>query len=75
VSKLERHVPFSWRHVAFWGGLRGALAIAMVLSLPQDFPEREMLLSATFSVVLFTIVIQGVSMEHLVRRLKLREAR
>jgi CPA1 family monovalent cation:H+ antiporter len=73
VSKLERHVPISWRHVAFWGGLRGALAIAMVLSLPESFPGREMLVSATFSVVLFTILVQGISMEHLVRRLKLRE--
>jgi CPA1 family monovalent cation:H+ antiporter len=73
VSRLDRHLPFSWRHVAFWGGLRGALAVAMVLSLPHDFPQRDMLVSATFSVVFFTIVVQGISMEHLVRRLKLRE--
>ncbi|HVA26411.1 MAG TPA: cation:proton antiporter [Chloroflexota bacterium] len=75
VSTFQRHVPFSWRHVAFWGGLRGALAIAMALSLPRDFPQRDMLLAAVFSVVLFTILVQGVSMEHLVRRLKLREPR
>ncbi len=74
VSKLERHVPLSWRHVAFWGGLRGALAVAMVLSLPHSFPQRDMLVSATFSVVLFTILIQGVSMEHLVRVLNIRES-
>src|SRR5579883_1244898 len=74
VSKLERRVPISWRHVAFWGGLRGALAVAMVLSLPRDFPQRDMLLAATFSVVLFTIVVQGLSMEHLVRALKIRDS-
>jgi CPA1 family monovalent cation:H+ antiporter len=66
-------VPLSWRHVAFWGGLRGALAVAMVLSLPRDFPQRDMLVSATFAVVLFTILVQGISMEPLVRRLKLRQ--
>ena len=75
ISRVERHVPFSWRHVAFWGGLRGALTIAMVLSLPRDFPQHDMLVSATFSVVFFTILVQGLSMEHLVRRLKLQEAR
>jgi CPA1 family monovalent cation:H+ antiporter len=74
VSRLERHVPMSWRHVAFWGGLRGALAIAMVLSLPRDFPQHDMLLAATFSVVLFTILVQGLSMEHLVRVLKIRDS-
>jgi monovalent cation:H+ antiporter, CPA1 family len=74
VSKLERHVPVSWRHVTFWGGLRGALAVAMALSLPESFPERNMLISATFSVVLFTILVQGLSIETLVRRLKIREA-
>jgi CPA1 family monovalent cation:H+ antiporter len=74
ISKLERHLPMSWRHVAFWGGLRGALGIAMVLSLPLEFPQRDMLVSATISVVIFTILVQGISMEHLVRRLKLREA-
>jgi monovalent cation:H+ antiporter, CPA1 family len=75
VSKVQRHVPFSWRHVTFWGGLRGALAVAMVLSLPREFPQRDMLISATFSVVFFTILVQGLSIEHLVRRLKLRELR
>lgn len=72
VSRFERHLPIAWRHVAFWGGLRGALAIAMVLSLPPSFPERDMLLAAVFSVVLFTILVQGVSMEHLVEWLNLR---
>ena len=75
VSKVQRHVPFSWRHVAFWGGLRGALAVAMALSLPPDFPQRDMLLAAVFSVVLFTVLVQGLSLEHLVRRLHLREPR
>ena len=75
MSRLERRVPFSWRLVAFWGGLRGALAIAMALSLPPQFPERDMLVAATFSVVLFTVLVQGISMEHLVRALKLRRPR
>ncbi|HEX6511432.1 MAG TPA: sodium:proton antiporter [Chloroflexota bacterium] len=68
IARLERRdVPLRWRHVLFWGGLRGALAIAMALSLPADFPQHDMILAATFSVVVFTVIVQGVSMEHLLR--------
>lgn len=74
VSRFQRPVPFSWRHLTFWGGLRGALAIAMVLSLPEGFPYRDTLLSATFSVVVFTLLVQGISIEHLVRLLKVRDS-
>ncbi len=73
ISRIERHLPASWRHVAFWGGLRGALTVAMVLSLPPDFPRRDMLVSVTFAVVLFTIVVQGTSIDQLVKRLNVRQ--
>ena len=72
ISRVRgEKVPYAWRHVTFWGGLRGAMTIAMALSLPTDFPARDMLLSAAVSVVFFTILVQGVSMEHLLRRLNL----
>ncbi len=74
VSVLQERVPFAWRHVAFWGGLRGALTVAMVLSLPQGFPFRDTLVSATFATVLFTVLVQGITMEHVVRWLGVREA-
>ena len=37
---LGRRLPTAWLHVLFWAGLRGAVAIAMALSLPLDFPQR-----------------------------------
>lgn len=43
-----------------WGGLRGGLSIAMVLSLPAT-PERELMLTMTFAVVVFSIIVQGLS--------------
>jgi CPA1 family monovalent cation:H+ antiporter len=67
-------MPWRWRHALFWGGLRGAIALALALSLPADFgPQRNMLVTMTFGVVLFTLVGQGVSMPTLVRRLGLIE--
>src|SRR5436190_2174527 len=54
-----RPVPLAWLHVMFWAGLRGAVASAMALSLPTDFPQRELLIVIVFGVVLFTIIVQG----------------
>ncbi len=72
LARLGRAMPTNWRHVMFWGGLRGAIALALALSLPAAMGEyRNTLTLMTFSVVLFTLLIQGVSMEPLLRRLGL----
>ena len=62
-------VPIGWLHVMFWAGLRGAVAVAMALSLPADFPQRALLQEITFGVVLFTLFVQGTTAERVVARL------
>ncbi len=57
-----------WLHVLFWAGLRGAVAVAMALSLPATVPQRELLQEIVFGVVLFTLIVQGMTIEPLVRR-------
>jgi CPA1 family monovalent cation:H+ antiporter len=72
LTSLRRSIPSKWRHVLFWGGLRGAIALALTLSLPTALREhRSTLTLMTFSVVLFTLLVQGISMEGLLRRLGL----
>jgi CPA1 family monovalent cation:H+ antiporter len=66
-------VPRNWRHVFFWGGLRGAIALALVLGLPVDLPYRETLQAMTFGVVLFTLLAQGTTIGPLLRRLRLAD--
>jgi CPA1 family monovalent cation:H+ antiporter len=61
-------VPLAWLHVLFWAGLRGAVAVAMALSLPADFPERSLLQQITFGVVLFTLFVQGTTAGRVVER-------
>jgi monovalent cation:H+ antiporter, CPA1 family len=75
VSDRKHPIPFTWRHLLFWGGLRGSLCMAMALSLPSNFPEREMLVVTTFGVALFTLLVPGLSMESLVRVLKVSGVR
>ena len=61
-------VPLPWLNVLWWSGLRGAVAVAMALSLPHDFPQRALLQEVTFGVVLFTLLVQGTTVEILISR-------
>lgn len=75
----KQRVPHSYRPVMLWGGLRGAVSLALVLSLPftlhntQVFPDRNLLQVMTFGVVAASLVLQGVTMRPLIRWLGLAE--
>ena len=60
-------LPRGWAHVIFWSGLRGAVALAAALSLPGDFPQRELLQQISFGIVLVTLLVQGVGAPVVVR--------
>jgi Na+:H+ antiporter len=64
-------IPTRWQHVMVWGGMRGALSLALVLSLGRDFPHREQILAMTFGVVAFTLIVQGMTIKSLLRMLGL----
>lgn len=70
TTRLNRGLPFRWQHIIFWGGLRGAISLALALSIPFTLIDgRSQLQAMAFGVVLFTLVVQGLSMQPLVRRL------
>lgn len=56
------------QHVLFWGGLRGALALALALSLPPEVPQRESVIGVSFAVVAFSIFAQGLTLKPMLRR-------
>jgi monovalent cation:H+ antiporter, CPA1 family len=61
-------IPTNWLHVWNWGGLRGAIGMALVLSLPPEFTEYgELLKIMVFGVVLFTVLIQSTTLRALLR--------
>jgi len=70
-NRFAEEIPFRWQHVAVWGGLRGALALALALSLGSTFPYRAQILNLTFGVVIFSILVQGLTMKPLLKILKL----
>jgi CPA1 family monovalent cation:H+ antiporter len=68
----SRAVPMAQQHVLWWGGLRGALGLALALALPPDMKMRGDILIATFAVVAFSVVVQGLTMAPLLRVLRQR---
>jgi CPA1 family monovalent cation:H+ antiporter len=76
VTRLDPPIPAAWQLVLIWGGLRGALSLAMVLSIPHGVPGvsdalREQLLVMSFGVILFTLLVQGLTIGPLLHRLGL----
>lgn len=61
----------SFQHTLFWGGLRGALALALALAVPSSVAERHSIILTAFVVVAFSILVQGLTMPWLIKRLKL----
>ena len=66
-NALGEVVPWRWQAVQFWGGLRGSLSIALVLSLPVDIEERAQLVTMIFGSVIFSLLAQGLTIAPLLR--------
>jgi Na+/H+ antiporter len=74
-AQRARRVGAAGRLVMAWSGMRGAVSLAVALALPLTtdagggFPQRDLIVFLTFSVIFFTLVVQGLSLPALIRRL------
>lgn len=71
TNRFSEHIPFRWQHVLLWGGLRGSLSIALVLSLPSNLPGRAELVVLIFGTVIFSLLVQGLTISPLIKWLGL----
>lgn len=67
----EEKIPRSWQFILSWGGLRGALPLAITLLLPVDFPHRDFILVMTLSTIFFTLLIKAASIKMFLTYLQL----
>ena len=65
----RQRVSARHQHILVWGGLRGALALALALGLPETMPLHAEVVSVAFAVVAFSLVVQGITMPPFLRRL------
>lgn len=68
LSWFHHQIPPAWKHILFWGGLRGAISLALALSLAPGLPYRDQLQAMAFGVVLFTLLVEGLTMKPLIKR-------
>lgn len=70
---LGIRLPMPWQHVLNLGGLRGALSVALILMLPQDYAYRQVFLCAALSMSLFTLVGNTLAMRVYLKKADLEE--
>ena len=68
-AQVARRVGARERLVSSWSGMRGAVSLAAALALPLSFPQRNLIIFVTFGVILATLVLQGLTLPWLIRRL------
>jgi CPA1 family monovalent cation:H+ antiporter len=72
---IKQPLPRAWQLIVFWSGLRGALSLTLVFALPVEIPSREILVVSTYAVVLFTLLVQGLSIRWVLQRIRHANAR
>jgi monovalent cation/hydrogen antiporter len=73
VREHDPYPPWQWPLVLSWAGIRGAVSLAAALALPNDFPHRGLIVFLTFSVIVSTLVVQGLTLPALIRRLDISD--
>ncbi len=73
ASFTRSRVSYTNQHILVWGGLRGALALALVLGLSPDIPQRGDIIVVTFAVVAFSIIVQGITIGPLLQMMNRNE--
>lgn len=68
-ARSSLRVSAKHQHILFWGGLRGALALALALSLSDQIPNRDSIITISFAVVAFSLFVQGLTIPPLLRRM------
>jgi len=67
IREHDPYPPWQYPAVISWAGIRGAVSLVAALALPTDFPDRELIVFLTFTVIVATLVLQGLTLPVLIR--------
>lgn len=79
IRERDPYPPWQWMAIGAWCGMRGAVSLAAALALPlttdagTPFPERDLIVFLTFAVILATLLLQGLTLPLLIRRLDIHD--
>jgi CPA1 family monovalent cation:H+ antiporter len=71
LLKHSEHAPWKTVAILSWGGLRGGISVALALSLGDSIPDKDAIVFITYTVVAFSIIVQGLTIGKLVKRINL----
>ncbi len=76
IGLRDKSKKIDWKYqvLMFWGGLRGAVPLALVFSLPENLPNRLLIIQITLGVVIFTLLVQGITISKILSIFKLDRA-
>jgi CPA1 family monovalent cation:H+ antiporter len=67
IRERDPYPPWQYPAVISWTGIRGAVSLVAALALPNDFPNRDLIVFLTFAVIVATLVLQGLTLPGLIR--------
>lgn len=73
IRWIDRPVPILWQHVLVLGNIKGSLSMALAVAIPFAVTGRDFIIQLVFGAVLFSLVIQGLALPWLIKRLKISQ--
>ncbi len=73
IRERDPYPPWQWAAVVSWTGIRGAVTLVAALALPTHFPQRELIIFLAFTVIVTTLVLQGLTLPALIRVLRMSD--
>ena len=66
---IDRPIPWRWQHILILGNIKGSLSMALAVAIPLALTGRELIIELVFGAVLFSLVIQGLALPWLIKKL------
>ncbi len=72
ILRIARvHIALQWQNILTLGGLRGGIAVALVLSLPTDYEFKSLFIALIISVVAFNLVVNPILLDRYMKKSKI----
>lgn len=74
LRRFDRPIPLRWQHVLVLGNIKGSLSMALAVAIPFSLTGRELIIELVFGAVLFSLVVQGLLLPWIIKRLNVSRA-